>query len=165
MHTLRTLALALLLTSLAMTPAYAKRHGGDRPFNLEGGRMEQFEQLKETLELTLQQQAEIRAILTESRQEIKARRRELRATRAAVRDVCAAATLDESRLRTLLLRQSELRAEQMVAQHAVRAKVKQTLTAEQQARWEELRRQRRGHRGGQEAPVHTSQPERGATSM
>jgi hypothetical protein len=55
MHTLRTLALALLLTSLAMTPAYAKRHGGDRPFNLEGGRMEQFEQLKETLELTLQQ--------------------------------------------------------------------------------------------------------------
>jgi Spy/CpxP family protein refolding chaperone len=148
MNTLKTLTLALLITCLAMTPAHAKRHGGDRPFNLEEHRMEQFEQLKEALELTPQQQAEIRAILTESRQEMMDRRGAVLATRAEVRDVFAAAALDESRLRELLLKQAELRADQLVAQHAVRARVTQTLTTEQQARWEEFRRQRMDHGAG-----------------
>jgi Spy/CpxP family protein refolding chaperone len=81
-----------------------------------------------------------------------------------VREIFAAATLDQSRLRELLLRQSELRADQLVAQHAMRAKVKQTLTVEQQARWEGVRRQRMEHRGGQAAPGQTSELERGATN-
>ena len=165
MRNLKTMALALLLASLFTTPAYAKHHGGDTSCNQDGCGMKPLEKLEETLDLTAEQQAEIRAILAESRAGMNARGKEVRANRAAIRDTLSAATLDESRLRELLRKQSELQADRMVAQHAVRARIKQALTAQQQAKWEEFRRQRMGHRGGHDTPGRWSEPDRGGTAM
>jgi Spy/CpxP family protein refolding chaperone len=165
MRNLKTVALGLLLASLITTPAYAKRHGGDTSCNQDDCGMKPLEKLEKTLDLTAKQQAEIRAILAESRAGMAARGKEVRANRAAIRDTLSAATLDESRLRELLRKQTELQADRMVAQHAVRARIKQALTAKQQATWDEFRRQRTGHRGGHDTPGRWSEPDRGGTAM
>jgi Spy/CpxP family protein refolding chaperone len=157
MHTLKTLGLTFLMASLAMVPAYAQHHGDQRPLCRAVGTTGQFERLKQSLGLTPQQQAEIRTIFTGSRQDMAARRAALRENRKAVRDTLGQATLDEARLRQLLLRQSELRADRMAAQHALRARIKQVLTDEQQARWEDLRRQRMLRRGGSMSPAGAEQ--------
>lgn len=158
MRNLKTVALALLLASLITSPAYAKRHGGDTSCNQDRCGMKPLEKLEKTLDLTAEQQAEIRAGMA-------ARGKEARANRAAIRNTLSAATLDESRLRELLRKQTELQADRMVAQHAVRARIKQALTAEQQATWDEFRRQRTGHRGGHDTPGRWSEPDRGGTAM
>ncbi len=149
----KKLAMALLLAILATTPAYAKAHGQASSCDQGDRGTKRLERLKQTLDLTAQQQTEIRAILAESRKGMADRAKEVQANRAAIRGTLAAAALDESRLRELLRRQSELQADRMVEKHARRARIKQALTVEQQAKWEELRRQRVEHRGRHAQPA------------
>jgi Spy/CpxP family protein refolding chaperone len=146
MRNLKKLAMAFLLASLATTPAYAKTHGQASSCDRGDRGTKRLERLKQTLKLTTQQQTEIRAILAESRKGTADRAKAVQANRAAIRSTLAAAALDESRLRELLRRQSELQADRMVEKHARRARIKQALTVEQQAKWDELSRQRLGHR-------------------
>ena len=49
MYRFKTLAFTLLLTSLAISPAYAKRHGWDDSFAQEGKQRGQIERLKHEL--------------------------------------------------------------------------------------------------------------------
>lgn len=165
MRNLKKLAMALLLASLATTPAYAKAHGEASSCNRGDRGTKRLEMLKETLGLTPQQQTEIRAILAENRKGMADRVKEVQENRAAIRGTLAAAALDESRLRELLRRQSELQADRMVEKHARRAKIKQALTVEQQAKWEELSRQRVELRGRHATTSHRQAPGRPGTAI
>lgn len=148
MRNLRNMAVALVLASLATTPAYAGPHSGE-PSPKHGGRgMKQLEMLEDTLELTAQQQTEFRAIVAESRKGMADREKELQVNRAAIRDTFAEDALNDSHLRELLHRQSELQTNRMVEKRVVHTRIKQVLTMEQQAKWEEFRRQRMEHRIG-----------------
>ena len=65
MYSLKTLALSLLLISLAIAPAYAKRHGLGDPFDHEGKGPGQIERLKQELDLTPQQESSLKEIHTD----------------------------------------------------------------------------------------------------
>jgi protein CpxP len=147
MQNLRTLVVALLLTSLTVTPAFAKRNGCEN-FGEKGGQREgRIEQLKERLDLTEQQEADIKEIMAASKEGKEARREETRTTREAIREMSRAETLDESRLRELVRKQSDQRADMMIARHATRARINAVLTPEQQEKHEAFREHRQERRG------------------
>ena len=142
MRNTEILALTVLITSLAIAPAYAKRHAWDNPSQHVGKKYGQTERLKRQLDLTAQQQTELKAIRTESRERTASLREEAAENRVAIRDLLDAEDLDEPRLRELTREQAERHADQMVAKHGMRANVNQILSPEQQKKFEELRRQR-----------------------
>jgi Spy/CpxP family protein refolding chaperone len=147
MHNLKYLTLALLLVALAMTPAFAKP--GKCGKGCENGERQttRLEQLKENLDLTPRQEAEIKDILASTQAKHEAMREEKRMTREELRDVSRAESLDESRLRELVRKQSDQRADMMIAKHATRVRINQVLTPEQQEQHEAFRQQRQERRG------------------
>lgn len=153
MHNLKILAVALLLTSLAIAPAFAKRNGCEN-FTERGGHGEtRFEHIKDRLDLTEQQEKDIRKIIASSKEKAGKLREEKRATREAIREVTRAEALDETRLRELVRRQADQRVDMMVAKHAARSRINQVLTPEQQEEHKairNLRHERRGSAKGRE---------------
>lgn len=142
MRYLKSLALALLLAGVVTTPALAKPRCADGAC-YRGGAMQHIETMKEALSLTPEQETEIRKILADRKAEKTNRSEEARANRTAVRDLLAAPSLDEPRLREALRKQLDLRADRLIARHATHARINQVLTPEQQSKWQEFRRQRR----------------------
>ena len=140
MRNLRYLALALLLATLAITPAFAKP--GQCGKACENGEQQatRLERLKEKLDLTAQQETEIKEILASTKAKNVALREELR-------EISRADSLDESRLRELVRKQSDQRADMMIAKHATRNRINQLLTPEQQEQHEAFRQQRQERRG------------------
>lgn len=148
MNSLKILTLALLITSLTIAPAFAKRHGCDSQFDHDGKKPRQAERFKQALDLTPQQETDIQGIRSESRERTATLREATKANREAIRENFGAEALDETRLRELSREQAELRADMMIAKHAMRAKINQVLTPEQQSKHKEFRMERRGpHRG------------------
>ena len=147
MHNLKYLTMALLLTTLAITPAFAKP--GQCGKACENGEQQatRFEHLKESLDLTAQQEAEIEEILASTKAKHEALREEKRVTREELREISRTDTLDESRLRELVRKQSDRRADMMIAKHATKARINQVLTPEQQEQHEAFRQQRHERRG------------------
>lgn len=147
MHKLRILVVSLLLTSLAIAPALAKRYACEN-FSEKGEQREgRFEQIKENLELTEQQAAEINEIIASNKEKNEVLREEKRATREAIREMSRAETLDESQLRALLRKQADQKADRMIEKHATRARINEVLTPEQQDKHAALRQQRYEQRG------------------
>lgn len=158
MHYPKVITGALLLVALAIAPAYARHHGWGGPENMPSARIER---LKEVLELTQQQETDIKAIVAESRQETTTLREEVRANREEIRQLFETDRLDEARLRQLVQKGAELKTRQLLARHATRTKVNQLLTPEQREKHDVLRAERmarhdaracdgpRGVRGGQ----------------
>jgi len=146
MHYTKTLALALLLFSLAITPAFAKRHCWDGPLGCDGMQAGQVERLKQALDLTPQQEADFKQIRLESEEKTSALREKIKANREAIHNALNAEILDEPRLRELTREQAELHADMMIAKHGMRAKINQILSPEQQKKHEELRQQRMGEK-------------------
>ena len=146
MYSLKTLPLSLLLISLAIAPAYAKRHGSGDPFDHGGKGPGQIERLKQALDLTPQQETSLKEIHTDSKEKTTTLRGEAEANREAIRDVFDAEILDEPRLRELTSEQAKLRSDLMIEKHAMREKVNQILTPEQQKKHEEFRQQRMGNK-------------------
>ena len=146
MHNLKYLTLALLLATLAITPAFAK--SGQYGKGCENGEQlaTRLEQLKERLDLTAQQETEIKEILATSKERNEALREEKRTTRKELQEISRAETLDESRLRELVCKQSDQRADMMIAKHATRARINQVLSPEQQEQHEAFRQQRQERR-------------------
>jgi Spy/CpxP family protein refolding chaperone len=142
MHNLKYLTLALLLITLATTPAFAKP--GQCGKACENGEQQatRLEHLKERLDLTAQQEAEIKEILASTEAKNEALREEKRVTREELREISRADTLDESRLRELVRKQSDQRTDMMIAKHATRTRINQVLTPEQQEQHEAFRQQR-----------------------
>jgi Spy/CpxP family protein refolding chaperone len=147
MYKLKTLALALLLTSLVIAPAFAKRHGGSGPCDHDGKGTGQIEQLKLVLDLTPQQETEIKGVFAESREKMAPLREKKHANKEAIHNIVDADVLDEPRLRELVREQTELHADMMIARHATRSRVNQILTPEQQEKRKALRQQRMEHKG------------------
>lgn len=147
MNKLKYLPLTLLLATLAITPALAKP--GQCGKACENGEQQatRLEQLKERLDLTTQQEAEIKEILASTKAKNAALREEKRITREELRKLSRAETLDESHLRELVRKQSDQRADMMIAKHATRARINQVLTPEQQEQHEALRQERQERRG------------------
>ena len=149
MYSLKTLALSLLLISLAIAPAYAKRHGFGDPLDHDGKGPGKIERLKRALDLTPQQEASLKEVHTESNDKTAPMREEAEANREAIQKVFDAEALDEPRLRELTSEQAKLRSDLMVEKHAMREKVNRILTPEQQKQHEDFRQQRmknKGHR-------------------
>jgi len=147
MHNLKYLTLALFLATLAITPAFAKP--GQHGKACENGEQQatRLEQLKERLDLTAQQETEIKEILATSKEKNEALREEKRTTRKELQEISRAETLDESRLRKLVRKQSDQRADMMIAKHATRTRINQVLSTEQQEQHEAFRQQRQERRG------------------
>ena len=147
MHNLKYLTLALLLSTLAITPAFAKPGQCGKAYENSEQQATRLEHLKERLDLTAQQETEIKEILATSKERNKALREEKRTTRKELREISKADTLDESRLRELVRKQSDQRADMMIAKHATRTRINQVLSSEQQEQHEAFRQQRQERRG------------------
>jgi Spy/CpxP family protein refolding chaperone len=147
MHNLKYVTLALLLVTLAITPALAKSGKCGKSYEHGERQAARLEQLKEKLDLTTQQETEIEGIITSAKTENEAFREEKRLTREEIRKLSRAEVLDETRLRELLSKQSEQRADMMIAKHATRTRINQVLTPEQQEQHETFRQQRQERRG------------------
>lgn len=142
MRNLGIIGIVLLLSSLAITTAFAGRHG---PMD-HGHNMARLERISRALDLSSQQEADIKAILTTSREETRALREAARATREEIRDTLSAADLDEARLQQLVRDQAERRTKLMVASYTLRTRINQVLTPEQQEKRDALRQHRMEHR-------------------
>ncbi|TNF50956.1 MAG: periplasmic heavy metal sensor [Deltaproteobacteria bacterium] len=147
MHNLKHLALAFLLATLAITPAFAKPGRCGKAFDIGEQQATRLEHLKESLDLTAQQEKEIKEILAASKEGNETLREERRSTRKELREMSRADTLDEPRLRELVHKQSDQRADMMIAKHATRARINQVLSPEQQEQHEAVRQQRQERRG------------------
>ncbi len=147
MHNLKHLTLALLLVTLAITPAFAKPGQCDKACENGEQQATRLEHLKERLDLTAQQEAEIKEILASTKAKDEALREKNRMTSKAFREISRAETLDESRLRELVRKQSDQRADMMIAKHATRNRINQVLTPEQQEQHETFRQQRQERKG------------------
>ena len=147
MRNLKYLTLALLLVTLAITPAFAKSWQSDKACGNGEQQATRLEHLKQRLDLTAQQEAEIKEILASTKAKHEALHEEKRVTREGLREISRAETLDESRLRELVRKQSDQRADMMIAKHATRTRINQVLTSEQQEQHEAFRQQRQERRG------------------
>ena len=147
MHNLKYLTLALLLATLAITPAFAKPGQCDKACENGEQQATRLEHLKERLDLTEQQEAEIKEILASTKAKHEALHEEKRVTREELREISRADTLDESRLRELVRKQSDQRVDMMIAKHATRTRINQVLTPEQQEQQEALRQKKQERRG------------------
>jgi Spy/CpxP family protein refolding chaperone len=147
MHNLKYLTLALLLVTLAITPSLAKPGQCDKSYENGEQQATRLEHLKERLDLTAQQETEIKEILASTKENNEALHEEKRVTREELREISGADTLDESRLRQLVRKQSDQRADMMIAKHATRTRINQVLTPEQQEQHEAFRQQRQERRG------------------
>ena len=149
MHNSKALAPAILLITLTIAPANAKRQGWGKPFGRDGQGSEHSGQFKLALDLSPQQEADLKGIHTTSKRERVSLREEAKANGEAIRRTFDAEVLDEPRLGELFSKKAELQADMMIAKHATREKVDQILTPEQQKKHEEFRQQRmkqKGHR-------------------
>jgi protein CpxP len=145
MYNMKTLALALLLISLIVAPAFAQGNGwGGSTGNGPTG--EHLERLSQLLDLTPDQKADIKEIVAENRQRFSAQREAQRTNRQEVRELVAAETLNEARLRELLQEETEVRIDRMVATHTMRNQINQVLTPEQQEKHQALRQMRSQHK-------------------
>jgi Spy/CpxP family protein refolding chaperone len=147
MHNMKYLTLALLLVTLAITPAFAKPGQSDKACENGEQQATRLEHLKERLDLTAQQEAEIKEVLASTKAKDEALREKNRMTSKELREISRAETLDESRLRELVRKQSDQRADMMIAKHATRARINQVLTPEQQEQHEAFRQQRQERKG------------------
>jgi len=132
MNNAKLTILALLLASLAATPALAQRHGWSATGDQDRRPGQRIEALTEQLDLTPEQAAEIQAVIAERDAERRAWRDTSRATREEIRLLMATEPFNESRLRELVDKQAQQRAERMVSSHTTRAAIDRVLTPEQQ---------------------------------
>ena len=156
MYSLRTLALSILFISVTIVSAHAARHGFGGPFDHHETGSGQMERLKQALDLSPRQAASLKEVHTESNEKTAAMREEAEVNREVIRNVFDAEILDKARLRELTSEQAELRSSLMIEKHAMREKVEQILTPEQQKKHQQFRQQEmksKGHRRCNESVI------------
>lgn len=150
----RTLVGSLLAGSLlavGATGIVTASPDGDCP---KGARMERmayhkdhkdgipFERMFQRLNLSTEQQAQVKQIVDENRTALQQQRDALRDNRKALRELATSTAYDPQRVRTLADSQAKLQADMMVARTETFHRVYQVLTPEQQAEFAKLRAQR-----------------------
>jgi Spy/CpxP family protein refolding chaperone len=152
MHHLKYLTLALLLAPLATTPTYAKPSQYGKTCETRKHQATRPEHLKTRLDLTAQQETEIKEILAARKERNEALRELTRTSRKEIREIFRADSLDESRLRELICKQSYQRADMMITPHATRTRIKKVLSTEQEEQHEAFRQQKQERRGSAKYP-------------
>ena len=147
MYNLRTLALSLLFISVTIVSAHAARHGFGGFFDHHEKGSGHIERLKQALDLSPQQEAILKEIHTENNEKTTAMREQAEVSREAMRNVFDAEVLDKTRLRELTSEQAERRYSLMIEKHAMREKVDQILTPEQQKQHQQFRQQKMKSKG------------------
>jgi Spy/CpxP family protein refolding chaperone len=105
----------------------------------DGGDERHLERMTDRLGLNDAQRAAVRTALDQSRPQLREIQDKLRANRQALRDLTAADTLDENRVRQLAQEQGQLHAEMIVQRTRVRSEIHKVLTPEQRERMHERR--------------------------
>lgn len=136
----------------AMPPdgGYGCGHGGQR-IGLESsfdGKGHRLERLASRLNMSDEQRAEVKAIMEDSRDEMVALRKQMRANRADIRDLARQDAFDEAALRRIADAQGELTAEMIVLRVRQRAEMRSVLSEEQIAQLDKMRERKKGWRRG-----------------
>lgn len=100
------------------------------------------------LDLTDAQKTQIKALHEKQRDEAKANHDQLRAIREQMRPLIENSAFDETAVRALLAKETQLMTEMQVVDARTRNAVFNLLTTEQKAKLAELRSKREAHRGG-----------------
>ncbi len=144
-------AMSLLVTACAFgeTPSSADSAGAARGWGsgMHGGFMRRhggLQHLVGALDLSEQQQAEVRQIIEQSRAAHAAQRAELDALRAQVRESVLAGGFDEAQVRMLVESKSPIMVDMLVDGVRTLAEIRAVLTPEQQAKLDTLVEGRRG---------------------
>lgn len=102
-----------------------------------------FEHMFRRLDLSAEQQAEVKRILDERRDTQQQQRQALRDNHQALHELATTSAYDPQRVRALADEQARLQADMIVARTETLHRVHQVLTPEQQAQWATQREQRR----------------------
>lgn len=94
--------------------------------------------LVQKLDLTAEQQAQLNQMRTSHREENMPQREALQAERMELHQAMMAKPFDEAKLRAIIQKQSQMRADMMVENARFREQLFAILTPEQQQKWEQL---------------------------
>ncbi len=135
---------AFLLTSTAMAQPYG-RYGGDMDgFRGDGTKFRL--EMKEKLNLTEQQETQLKAIRTSSGKVMIDLRADLQKKRLDVRAMLDSDNADDTKLEQIFREQADLQVEMKMAMFEADQKVISILNPEQQKIWKEIKQYRRGLR-------------------
>lgn len=104
-----------------------------------------FERLFRRLDLSTEQQTQIKQIFEENRTALKGQREAMRDSHKALRELATSTAYDPQRVRTLADTQAKLQADMVVARTETFHRVYQVLTPAQQEELAKLRAQRQEH--------------------
>ena len=146
--TLLLLAMALpaVAASYAQSPGYATPDRDGRQ-----GSRRYLQQLRKDLGLTDEQTRQIRAIVSDRRNQLAPLRERCHADRTAMRAAMRRGDLNEEELRQTAHRQADCRVDGLLQRRSARERISALLTPEQRTRWEERRERFSGqgsHRWG-----------------
>lgn len=130
------LTLGVIALIIAAVPVLARPHGPGGGFGFFAGPM--FEHVAERLELTPEQQEQIRFTLDEYKPQMESHRELMGEARGALRDQIHADLFEESAIRRAAAAVAELEADFAVTQALIMNDFRQILTAEQQAEAKEM---------------------------
>jgi len=102
--------------------------------------------LAQLLDLTPEQQTQVKQIRSSHREDNAPQREEIKAQRLELHQAMMAQPFDEAKLRSIIQGQSQARAEMMVENARYREQLFRILTPEQQQKWEQHQQQRMMHR-------------------
>ncbi len=111
-----------------------------------------FDRMAEVLQLTPEQQSQIKSIRTETREKTAPFKQQMRDLRQEMRQTSSVGTFDEDVVRSLAEDQAEIRTELMVEKARMRSRIHAILTPEQREKAEELRQMRGERRHGRKSP-------------
>ncbi len=136
----KSLALSALFLAglLASSPAQAQPDPG-RPGGFHGGR------LIDNLQLTDGQKAAIDGLFAANRENARALFQRMREQRQLMRNAAQTQPFDEAAVRFQAQELAKLQAEMMVRRAALMNQVSSVLTADQKAKLQELRQERKAH--------------------
>ena len=150
MHKGNIILVSLLAGGLAVAGVTAASPFGgcDRGYRSEQmgfghHRFDPVQRMMRHIDVSDEQEAQIRAIVEEGRAEATEQRAALREARQALRDLATGSDYDADRVRELAEQQAQIRADMTVARVDTMHRVYQVLTPEQQAELADLRERRR----------------------
>ena len=136
LHKITTLASVLFLSLVLLSPAQAR--SGHKGHHDKGGH---FKKMMQQLNLTEEQQSQVKSIFEDFRESHKDQRKQIRAERQAMNDLMRQEALDETLLRKQMRKMSEMREDMMIERIKMMKQVRSLLTDEQKARLDELKQQ------------------------
>jgi len=160
MRTSSLILLTSLLLGLTATIGFAGPGCGPAQAEGPGHHARQLDRLQQALQLSPEQQAEIRTIVTSRRDATAPLREQQRTLRQELRGLSQADAFDAEKVRQQLHSAVDAKVELMAARHATHQEIAAVLSAEQQALWQQLREQRQAERGQRRLGQEPGEPGR-----